>query len=198
MKKNLNRKGFTLIELLAVIVILGIIMLIAVPSISKIITGAKRDAFISMGQQYIDGVRTAAIAGDINFELDPSKVAVVSIRAVDLEKFPDPSKVKSSFNQLFATTDTSSFAYVVIRNIRSVEDPKYAYYYAAKDALNNCVALTEESELSRAKVIADGCGITQIERPTGTNTISLNVPSGTGSTIYTADANHIYLTASQK
>lgn len=38
-------KGFTLIELLAVIVILAIILLIAVPKIADIILGVKKGAF---------------------------------------------------------------------------------------------------------------------------------------------------------
>ena len=39
MKKN-KKSGFTLIELLAVIVILGILMIIAVPSVIKYIRGS--------------------------------------------------------------------------------------------------------------------------------------------------------------
>ena len=39
-----NQKGFTLVELLAVIVILGIIAAIAIPSIGGIIDKSKEDA----------------------------------------------------------------------------------------------------------------------------------------------------------
>ena len=38
----MNRKGFTLIELLAVIIILGILMLIAIPSVSSYINSSKK------------------------------------------------------------------------------------------------------------------------------------------------------------
>ena len=45
MKERLkNQKGLTLIELLAVIVILGIIAAIAIPSIGGIIHNSKKDA----------------------------------------------------------------------------------------------------------------------------------------------------------
>ena len=40
-----NKKGFTLIELLAVIVILSILILIALPSVLNIMNKARRDAF---------------------------------------------------------------------------------------------------------------------------------------------------------
>lgn len=41
----MKRKGFTLIELLAVILVLGIIALIAIPSVNKIIEEIKKEAF---------------------------------------------------------------------------------------------------------------------------------------------------------
>ncbi len=44
MKKS-NRKGFTLIELIAVVVILGVIALIAVPAVTYYLSGAQNDAY---------------------------------------------------------------------------------------------------------------------------------------------------------
>ena len=42
--KKLNEKGFTLIELLAVITIMGILLLVGVPAISKIIFNSRKDS----------------------------------------------------------------------------------------------------------------------------------------------------------
>lgn len=51
MKKN--QKGFTLIELLAVIAILSIIMLVAIPNVMGIIDKNKRSTYIENAQQMI-------------------------------------------------------------------------------------------------------------------------------------------------
>ncbi|WP_374054413.1 type II secretion system protein [Rossellomorea sp. FM04394] len=58
MKKMLkNERGLTLVELLAVIVILGIIAAIAVPSIGGVIKNSKEDAKVAEALQIIDAAR---------------------------------------------------------------------------------------------------------------------------------------------
>ena len=52
MKKN--RKGFTLVELLAVIVVLAIIMIIAIPNVLESMTTARKNSFKLFGQDSLN------------------------------------------------------------------------------------------------------------------------------------------------
>lgn len=47
---KINKDGFTLIELLAVIIILSVLMLIAVPGVLKLMDNSKKNAFVTQAQ----------------------------------------------------------------------------------------------------------------------------------------------------
>ena len=66
LKQVKNAKGFTLVELLAVIVILGIIAAIAVPSVSGVIAKSKKDATVSNAEQLIEGARLLVTTDNVD------------------------------------------------------------------------------------------------------------------------------------
>ena len=63
--KRLNKAGFTLIELLAVITIMGILMMVAIPSVSRTIENSRRDTFADNALTYVNTVRNAVMADEL-------------------------------------------------------------------------------------------------------------------------------------
>ena len=52
-----NKNGFTLIELLAVIIILGVLMIIAIPAVTKYISDSRKTAYIDTAKEIASGAR---------------------------------------------------------------------------------------------------------------------------------------------
>ncbi|KIQ94893.1 Tfp pilus assembly protein FimT [Anoxybacillus thermarum] len=95
-----NEKGLTLIELLAVIVILGIIAAIAVPSIGGLIDNSKKDAHVANAQQMINAAKIAVTA-DKSLLPAEGKAKVVSLKYLEdngyLEEVKDPDKTTNGY-----------------------------------------------------------------------------------------------------
>lgn len=136
--KKINQKGFTLIELLAVIVILGILMLIAIPSVTKYIDKSKKEAYINNAQSYIEAVRKDIISGHIQAP-NANQTLIIKLSSIELEK----GSAKSPYDNY--ETEKS---YIMVKN----RNNQLEYYIAARDKKGNEIPLTNEKSLTTNSV----------------------------------------------
>lgn len=102
--KRLNNKAFTLIELLAVIIILGVLMIVAIPQVTKYINNTRRDAFGDTALAYIDAARYSILSDEYDKKLPAENDHSVCIKFkwIKVDKgttsaFGKPIKLEESF-----------------------------------------------------------------------------------------------------
>src|SRR5574344_1015269 len=130
-----NKKGFTLIELLAVIVILAILVMVAIPAVTRYLTDARKGTFADNAQAAISAVRNDVImkGGTVdNYDLD----AVNEL----LEK----KLTSSPWGKAY---DGASTVYV-----SQSEDGSYTYSMCLFDSDGHGFKSTAEKEITKDKV----------------------------------------------
>ena len=111
-----NKKGFTLIELLAVIIILGILLIIAVPSVTKYISDSRKSTYIQTAKEVIGGVRTLVNNGKLEmFDSDATYY-------MDIKCVPTENALKSPYGEF-------DKAYVIV----TYNGSGYDYYWVSVD-----------------------------------------------------------------
>ncbi len=70
-KKKQNQQGFTLIELLAVITIMGILMMVAIPSVSRTIENSRRDTFKDTALAYLSAIKNSVAQDEMSCDSKP-------------------------------------------------------------------------------------------------------------------------------
>ena len=144
-----NKKGFTLIELLAVIVILGVLLAIAIPAVSKYINTAKKSTYKENVQSYAKAAKNEFMNIGSKYQLPIEKGDAAVIMFDELEYAIENGGKKSSYGYAFSSTDEKPYSCVIIVNDGTTNDPHYTYYIAAQDEKGYSIGLD-----SSAKIIA--------------------------------------------
>ncbi|WP_226677430.1 type II secretion system protein [Mesobacillus jeotgali] len=111
-KKMKDQRGLTLVELLAVIVILGIIAAIAVPSIGNIIDNTEEKATVAEGLQIINAAKLYVAENPTATTITPQQL--------------------DGYLEKISTTDTSDFTSVTVSKSST---GKYTYTLNGHDSV---------------------------------------------------------------
>ena len=165
---NMKKKnGFTLIELLAVLVIIALLLLVAVPSVSSLINQSRKETFIANAKAYIKIFRTELLSRQYVVDGNESEVCwippvgkyvSISLSEIDLEKEDGKTPWGLEYWDIFS--------YVVVKNKPTAAAPvgsnkagKLVYYFIGYDKEHNGIKyLVEESKLHTKFVEVNGKG----------------------------------------
>ena len=173
--KKLNSKGFTLIELLAVITIMGILMMVAIPSVSRTIENSRRDTFADVAKTYINTVRNAVLADELDCETTAgggydSKVNVAATPVgtyaflIDTGVSGADASVKSQTQDLMESGGLSSWGNSNVKGyvewkkeekstVGGDKTIKTAYFIHLIDEGGHGFEKTAENDITRSKVL---------------------------------------------
>jgi len=155
MKKG-NKKGFTLIELLAVIIILGVLMLLAVPMVSENIESSRMKTFESTINTMVDSVRTDVVGmEDPDYQIGANEYLVVPFVCIGLEK---GNNDKSPFGAYVPATTA-----VIVTHKDGASG--YDYYVSAQDVSGYGMAFGSANDIDVSYLAADAT-LLKIEKDT--------------------------------
>ena len=111
-----EKNGFTLIELLAVIIILGILMIIAIPSVTSYISNSRKSAYIDTAKEIVGGARNLVNEGKLGM-YDTTVTYYIPAKYVNTE-----NSLKSPYGEF-----TEAYVAVIYDGIG------YKYYWISVD-----------------------------------------------------------------
>ena len=137
MKKGLNSEGFTLVELLAIMVILGVLLMVAIPQVTRTISDSRKEVFVDTAVAFLSSAKTGMVNGSYtqSIPIDPTFSVCIPFNQIEYEKGS-----KSPFG---AAIDTKS-SYVKVYNDKGT----IKYYVYMRDQKDHFLGPVEESVIN--------------------------------------------------
>ncbi len=174
--KKLNNMGFTLIELLAVITIMGILMMVAIPSVSRTIENSRRDTFADNALTYVNTVRNAVLADELNCKYSGGGSNTVTASAtpngtyyfkIDTSAQQTKDIMEKVALSSWGSAELKGYVKWTKTTAASTGRTTTNYYVRLADTGNHGFqSETAEKDVSRAKIYTEGA--TQVTAPSGT------------------------------
>ena len=145
-----NKKGFTLVELLAVIVILGVLLMIAVPAVQNVIKKTKNNATQKQAELFIDAAKKMAI-------IDEATSDMLIYKLSDLDSDVDKNRFTG---MVVALKENGSYKYYIYLNdsvnkktIGNNNNNNDIFEFASEDKINEKVTDGENAFSGETPII---------------------------------------------
>lgn len=121
-KKN---KGFTMIELLAVITIMGVLSVIAIPAVTKYVTKGRNTSYDTMFKSSYEAAENYMMENDVVIPIGSTKEIKLSVLVKEqyLEALADPSSKSGGY------CETSNDSKVIVKRENNGDGGLPAYKY---------------------------------------------------------------------
>ncbi len=126
-----NKKGFTLIELLAVIIVLGVLMLIAIPSVTSYINNSRKNAYVTTAKKLVSGGIILVNSGKFD------------IYDTDTTYYIPGSCIETETGGFSSPYDEWKDQYIVV----TYNGDNYDYYWASTDNSKMGIPLTYNNNI---------------------------------------------------